>query len=244
MSPKILICLEFWEGDKAQSMQLARFIADLQPGRCDSADFLFVSRFDCSQDAETIKYVARKFNVHHYRSPKSGTGWPHGCNELWFGAMEWIYHMIEAKKVPQYKAIFTIEGDGLPLQSNWIVDFSRKWDELNAIKPVYVAGAILNPGEDGEHVNGQAFFSGDLRFLFWIVKRINGAPSNCGWDYWLRKDFARWGQAQMPGLRCYWGTKTFSQEQYEQEQRDGTVWLHGVKDNSLYSMSRKKLLNV
>lgn len=243
MSPKILIALEFWQGDKAQAMQLARHIADMQPGRCESADFLFVSRFDCAQDPDTIKYVSRKFNTFHYRSPKQGTGWPHGCNELWFGGMEWIYSMIEAKKVPPYKAVFTIESDGLPLQTNWIADLSRKWDELQVIKPVYVAGAILNEGQDGEHVNGQAFFSGSLKFLQWIVKRVGGAPPNCGWDFWLRKDFKKWGWAQMPGLRCYWNTKTFTPAQYEQEQRDGTVWLHGVKDNTLYTMSRKKLLN-
>jgi hypothetical protein len=45
-------------------------------------------------------------------------------------------------------------------------------------------------------------------------------------------------------MRCYWGTKTFTPEQYAKEQQDGTVWLHGVKDNSLYNMSRKRLLNV
>lgn len=244
LSPKILIVLEFWQGDKEQAMQTARFIADLQPAHCEAADFLFVSRFDCAQDADTIKYVSRKFNVFHYRSPKQGAGWPHGCNELWFGAMEWIYHFIEAKRVPHYKAIFTIEGDGLPLQSNWIVDFSRKWDELNTIKPIYVAGAILGAGTDGEHINGQAFFSGDLKFLHWLVKQVGGAPPNVGWDYWLRFEFKRRGWAQMPGLRCLWNTKTFTPEQYKSELQDGTVWLHGVKDNTLYNMTRKTLLNI
>ncbi len=243
-SSKILIVLQFWEGDKATAMQLAKHIADLQPTHSQEADFLFVNRPDCATDPEVIKYVSRKFNTYSYRSPRSESGWPAGCNGLWFGSMEWVYHMMEAKKIPAYKAIFTIEGDGLPLQSNWIIDFSRKWDELQLIKPVYVAGAILNEGQESEHVNGQMFVSGNMQFLFWIVKRIGGAPANCGWDFWLRKDFKRWGWAQMPGLRCYWGTKTFSPEQYEQELRDGTVWLHGVKDNSLYSMSRKRLLGV
>lgn len=241
---KILLVLEFWQGDKDQAMQLAKFIADLQPGHSDDADFLFVSRFDCTQDTEVVKYVSRKFNTYHYRSPKCGVGWPNGCNELWFGGMEWIYHMMEAKKIPQYRTIFTFEGDGLPLQANWISTFAKQWDRLNVMGPVYVAGAILGEGGPGEHINGQAFFSGDLKFLHWLVKEVGGSPPNCGWDFWLRQEFKRRGWAKMPGLRCYWNTKTFTQQQYDQEQRDGTVWMHGVKDDSLYLMARKRLLGI
>jgi hypothetical protein len=241
VSNKILIVLQFWSGDKANAMRLARFLADIEPEKCPNADLLLVSRYDCSQDEETVKYVAKKFNVHTHRSRRRGTGWPHGCNELFFGSMEWVYSMMQANRVPQYKAIFTCESDGAPLQSNWIKHFSRGWSRLQETsKPVYVAGALVP--HPAEHVNGNCFFSGNLKFLHWMVRLIGGAPSGCGWDYYLREDFKKWGWAQLPGLRSYWGQKTMSEEGYRKEVSDGTVWLHGVKDDSFYNFTRKTLL--
>lgn len=244
MINKFLIVLQNWEGDKLAALRLAHHLADLEKSHCEGADFLFVSRFDCSHDLPTIQDVSRKFNTHHYRSPKQGTGWPHGCNELWFGAMEWVYHMICSGKIPHYKAVFTIEADGLPLVADWIPRLSKQWDELNAIRPVYVAGSILNPGIVGEHVNGQAFFSCDTKFLHWIVKQVGGVPPQVGWDYYLGTSFKKWGWASMPGLHCYWNTPTMTEERYKQERDNNTIWIHGVKDSSLYTMTRRRLLNV
>lgn len=244
MSDKILIALQFWEGDKLMALRLAQHLAELEKSHSEAADFLFVSRFDCSHDMHTIQDVSRKFNVHHYRSPKQGTGWPTGCNALWFGTIEWAYHMMKAGKIPQYKAIFTIESDGLPLRSDWIRTLSSSWDALNSIKQIYVAGAILNPAEPGEHINGQAFFSGDSKFLKWVLAQESVVHPRVGWDYFLGQAFKKWGWSQMPGLQCYWGTPTMSAERYQQEIAKGTVWIHGVKDSSLFTLTRKKLLNL
>lgn len=237
---KILLMLQYWEGDRAQAMRLARFIADLQTEKSTIADFLFVGRFDCAHDLESINYVSRKFNVFHYISKRRGTGWPHGCNDLWFGGLEWVQSMMADKKIPAYKAIFTFEADGVPLCPSWINQMSLDWDAESKKHETFAFGALLKA--PGPHINGNALFSGHPAFLHWVVRKVGGAPPRAGWDYVMYRDFKKWGAHNYPKLRSYWGTKTFSEEGFGKELTDGTVWLHGVKDDSLLNMARQKFL--
>lgn len=237
---RILLVLQFYSGDKKQAMDVARFIADLQPGRCSNADFLFVSRFDCSHDMETIRYVSQKFNVFHYVSKRRGTGWPIGPNSQFFGVMEWVYHMGVARKIPRYKAVFTFEADCVPLDPNWINVCSRAWDAESAKHETFVFGCYLI--YPGPHINGNCMFSTDPAFLHWLVKKVGGSPPNAGWDYALYPDFKRWGAHDFPLLKSYWGSRTFPESAFQAELHKGTVFIHGVKDNSLLNAARKKFL--
>lgn len=237
---RMLLCLQFWEGDKKQAMKLARFIADLQQGRCENADFLFVARFDCSHDAETIKYVSKKFNVFHHTSKRRGTGWPIGCNSLWFGTLEFTHHMREARKIPQYKNVFTFEADCVPLDPNWINVCSRAWDAECAKHETFVLGALLQ--YPGWHINGNAMFSCHPAFTHWLVKQVGGSPPNAGWDYALAGDLRRWGARDFPKLKSYWRCVSMPDPACEAELANGTVFLHGVKDDSLLNWARRKFL--
>lgn len=237
---KILLVLQYWEGDRAQAMRLARFIADLQSERTNLADFLFVSRFDCPHDLDSINYVNRKFNVYHYVSKRRGTGWPNGCNDLWFGAMEWVQSMMADRKIPAYKAVFTFEADGVPLSPNWINQMSVDWDAECKKHENYVFGALLKA--PGPHINGNAIFAGHPAFLHWVVRKVGGAPPNAGWDFVMYRDFKKWGAHNYPKLKSYWASKTFSEAEFQREIATGTVWVHGVKDDSLLNMAREKFL--
>lgn len=237
---KILLVLQFWKGDQAQAMALAKFIADLQPSKCAIADFLFVSRFDCPHDMGVINYVSKKFNVYHYVSKRRGTGWPLGCNDLWFGSMEWVQSMMADKKVPAYKAVFTFESDGVPLAPDWIQQFAADWDVEAKKHETFIFGAFLKA--PGDHINGNCLVSGHPAFLHWLVRKKGGSPPRAGWDYALYADFKKWGARNYPKLKSYWNTKSFSEDGFRTELKNGTVWLHGVKDNSLLTMARKKFL--
>jgi len=237
--PNMLLCLQNWGGDQKQAMKLARFIADLQPGRCDAADFLFVTRSDCPHDKETLQYVSRKFNIFHHVSRRAGRGWPAGCNDLWFESMSWIYHMVEARKVPAYKCVFTFEADGVPLIPNWIQLFSADWDLESKKRPTFVMGAYLTA--PGTHINGNAIFSCNPALTRWLTKQVSGCHVNAGWDYVLYPDFRRWGACPYSRIRSYWNSKTFPESAYQNELASGTVWLHGVKDDSLLDTSRARL---
>lgn len=244
MSNKILLAIQFWEKDRAQALAVARLLADIEPTLCNDADFLFVNRFDCAPaDDATIKHVSRKFRVHNYRSPRRGVGWPNGCNELWFGTMEWFYHLAMAKKIPHYKAVLTFEADCVPLNKDWIRIFSNGWDQLqkNPKRPVYIAGKFVSAVGVHEHVNGNCFVSSRPNFLKWLIKSVGSAPANVGWDYCMAGDFRRWGWAEMPGMACYWNTPTMSEQDLSAIKNSGVVWLHGVKDSSALLYSRKLL---
>lgn len=234
---KILLALQFWEGDRKQAMQTARLIADLEPKFSERADFLFVARFDTEQDPATIEHVSKKFNVLHFTNKwRRGREWPHGCNEQWFGTMDYVYSMMEAKKLPDYKAVLTFEADTCALTPNWLAPLSAAWDKAK----VKVMGSLQT--SPGLHMNGNAFFSTDPAFMKWITRDVSGCTPHGGWDYVLAKDFKRWGWADCPLMRSWWQTRTMTQETFEQLTREGVVFFHGIKDGSLARLVRQRFL--
>lgn len=237
MDNRILIALQFWEGDKKNALELARFIADLEPVRCSQADFLFSLRFDCKIEKAPVEYVAKKFKTFVATSRRRGTGWPWGCNDLWFGTMEWIEGMKRLKRIPDYKAIFTCEADGCPIQRDWIARLSSEWDRVNKPTKVFIAGALVEPGP---HINGNALVSGDMKFLNWATRKVAARSLFGGWDYVLRESFRRSGWADIPGIKSIYNTPTFSREQYADMVKNGWVWIHGVKDLSLLTYGRER----
>jgi hypothetical protein len=234
---RLLLVVQFWEGDKSRAMELAQFLADLEPVKCQIADFMFAARFDCRPHEPTVQHVARKFNVRTLISRRRGVGWPDGCNELWFSTMEWVQSMTQARKIPQYKAIFTFEADGAPIKQDWIASLSSEWDRVNTPNPVCIAGALVDPGP---HINGNALISGRPKFLHWIARRVGGVRPGTGWDFVLARDFQRIGWADIPGVKSIYNTPTFTQEQYEDMVRQDWIWVHGGKDTSLIQMGRKR----
>lgn len=237
MDRKILIALQYWDGDRTNALALARYLADLEPEHSKDADFLFMARFDSSLDEATIKHVARKFNVFSVKSRRRGVGWPCGCNELWFSVMEWVQSMVGHKKTPHYKAIFTCEADGAPIPRDWVKRMSAEWDRVNTPRPIVMAGAMQ---ANGPHINGNALMSGDLNFLTWIGRRVGGVVVDCGWDYCMATDFHRRGWADIPGMKSLYNTPTFSAQQYEDMVKQDWIWVHGGKDQSLINFGRAR----
>jgi len=241
---KILIALQYWHGDKDQANKLARLIADLEPKTSDYADFLFVCRFDCTHDDATVKYVARKFKTFTYISKRRGTGWPAGCNGTFFGTMEWFFHKKNHKQIPPYKAVLLIEADGVPVSLDWIKNLNSAWDRANSAKPVCVAGPWLDNGPipDCGHINGNAFISGDLYFLKWLVTRVQDVSVNVGWDYILAPQFRDRGWANLPEMRSAW-RYPITEEIFTSLLKEGVVqYWHGSKGETGVKLCRKYLL--
>lgn len=238
-SGKILLALQFWQGDKAQAMALSELIADIEPEVSAYADFLFIARFDCQHDVGAIEKMSRKFTTYHHTSPRRGTGWPMGCNDLTAGLVEYAFHKMTAGKMPHYKAIFALEADVVPLHRDWIKKISEAWDALKP--PVYVAGRMLKASHIHLHVNGNALLSGNFKFLKWLLRELN-SNSAVGWDYRLASQFKNWGWAEIPGMECLWNHPTLSEEQIQGLVNRGVVFLHGVKDYSVQNFARRTLL--
>lgn len=244
-SDKLLLTFLFWEGDKAQMCKLARLIADLEPGMSEAADVLFCARFDCPQDEETIKYVARKFKVHVHTNPRRERGWPAGCNAAAFGTLDYVYTYSIAKRIPPYKAVALLEADGAPLRKGWIEEISRAWNEANAKKPVRVFGPLLDTGvrEAGnKHINGNCLVSGDTSFLHWFTRKMGGCTPRAGWDWIMAPHFRRMGWADCKQMKSWWRCPGVSEEQYNALLDAGVCYLHGCKNEDVWNLVRKKYL--
>lgn len=228
-----------WEGDKAQCVRLAKFLADLEPKHSDSADFLLVHRFDCAAPSEAMPFVSRKFNAFVYQTPRCDTGWPLGCNAVTNFTIEWARCMMEAKKVPQYKAIFLCEGDGGPVQRGWIEKLSAEWDRVNVAGPIFQAGPYIPP--PNEHINGNCLINASIPALRWYC-RGDWQTKAGGWDWVGYEAFKRKGVANIPGMKSLYATLSFSENEWRKLAEEDVVWVHGDKANDLIYWGRKLIL--
>jgi len=239
---KLLLALQYWERDRAQAMDVARLIADMEPRHNEDVDFLFVSRFDCAHDLKAIEYVSSKFKVHHYiNKNRRGSGWPAGCNDLWFGTMDYLYGHTEAKKLPEYGAVLTFEADACPLGPYWHKTLMASWRKVNKAKPVKMHGAMVQHPKP--HINGNAMFSGSLPFLHWISRSIGGCPPTQGWDFYLTKEFSHAGWADCPHMRSFWQCATMEPAKIDELIAAEVCFLHGVKDHSVLDHVRKRFVH-
>lgn len=235
-----LLALPFWSGDKVAAMRAARLVADLEPRFNEQFDFLFLARFDCTHDMETVNHVASKFAVHTYiNRHRRGTGWPFGCNELFFGLLDYVYTQRLAGKIPEYKFILNFEGDSCPLRRDWLLRIEEAWD----MAKVKVLGPMVPPGPPetgGKHINGNACYSADMEFLHHMARRLGGCSPAGGFDWILAPVFQKLGWANCPAMRSWWHCPPQIAESILQLQREDVVFLHGDKTESVHGIIRKQ----
>lgn len=243
---KILITLPFWSGDRTEAMLLARLLADLEPQYSNIADFAFVARRDCKHDRDTIGYVAKKFNTHTVISNRPETGWPNGCNGLFFGTVDWLLRGISGGKLPQYSGVFICASDTAPLARDSVRFMHYQWQLLQSRK-VVAAGAVVPgsiQGASGSHINGDCFLlSANPVFLFWLAKRAGQViRQRGGFDWILAPEFEQRGWANIPEVLSHYRRPPLGDSEFEKYVAGGTKWLHGIKGRSLIDECRRKLL--
>jgi hypothetical protein len=247
---KILIAIPFWEQDKEQAMLVARLLADLENGHSDKADVLLMSRFDCPPaDKPTLDHVSRKFNTYSQVCKRRGVGWGHGSNELFFGVMDWLYSNNVAKKVPEYKAVLMFESDSCPLTPNWINALHDSWDaSQRGPRTVKVYGPLLSQPEHPlmpkgiSHINANALYAGDLKFLKTLAREIGGCNPQGGYDWHLAPRFMKIGWKDCPQIKSWWRSINVTPAILDNLIHQGVVMMHGFKDNSLIELIRSRYL--
>ncbi len=223
-------------------MRVARLVADLEVRHSDKVDFLFVSRFDCTHDMETVKHVSAKFNTFTYiNRHRRGVGWPFGCNDLWFGTIDHVYTESLANKMPPYKFILTFEADSCPLRRDWLLRLEEFWDntKMKIVGPMVSHG----PPEAGhKHINGNCMVSGDMEFLHFIARKTGGCNPAGGWDWLLAPTFKKMGWSDCPMMRSHWRAPNALDEGILKLQEHNVAFLHGVKDDSVINFIRRTAL--
>lgn len=163
---KLVVALQFWEGDKDRAMHLARLIADIEPVKNDLVDFAFFARFDATHDEDTIAKVSRKFNVWKMTCERQGTGWPNGCNAMALDLLQQANRRANAEW-KQVKAVYLIESDVLPMRRDWLKLLSQEWDE-GAAKGKLLLGSWHPFHSSVGHLNGNMLVDPQ------IVSKIKG----------------------------------------------------------------------
>lgn len=233
-----LICIQYWPGDQKRAYENALLIAENEVKKNNQVDFLFAARFDATHDRKVVDQVARKFDIRQITTKSRATGHPYGCWMLWFSIVEWVYHMRAAGKLPKYKWMFAFEADTAPISKDWIREISEDWDKQKA----YVVGS--ETFHWAHHINGNLMLSCDPDFLKWLVMGVtsSGVPTNGAWDIDLFAKFARWGVGFSPRIWNVCGKRNLSQDEFDAARRRGVSFIHGVKSDDLYNLSRKNLL--
>lgn len=171
----LVLNLQYWHGDQAQAMALARLIADIEPVKRDDVTFLFSARFDTEFDQSTIDYVSKKFaHVRTFRSSSRGTGWPQGPNDLFRDSYQYCIEMMRNGNMKGDGILF-LESDDVPVDMNWINHLIHEWKHCGKM----VLGCWLMEGDCGvEHINGNCIIHKD----FWRRNRDILNPKTGGWD--------------------------------------------------------------
>lgn len=233
---KFVVCLQFYEADKPQAMRLARLIADIEPTRRDDVEIIFVARFDCDHDRETIDYVARRFPVHWFTTHTRWTGWPSGPNSVAKDTLEWL----AANRKDAVGALL-IEPDCVPTSLSWITDLISVWDSMYTASRglIWLAGAWRDSGGGHGHINGNMICRPDLASLI----DLGVIDQHMAWDcqivpqilkHWAKNDAIR---------NCFESRNATEKDLFWAPiGSEAPLLVHGFKDDSAYNLARQHLL--
>src|SRR6185295_17344039 len=91
------------------------------------------------------------------------------------------------------------------------------------------------------HINGNCLYSGRRDALDWALRTVPTVHPMTGWDYAMRIEFRKKGWADIPEIKSYYNSQTFSLDQYNQMVAAGLVWVHGDKSGILIKHGRERL---
>lgn len=228
---RFLICLQFFSDDKATAMRLARMLSDVEPAFRDDAEILFVARFDCEHDHETIAYVGQKFPTNWITTHTRWTGWPSGPNAVALDTLQWV-----AANRPEAAGVLMLEPDVVPTSPDWLNRLMDFWDEaLMADK--WVMGDWRPSGGEHGHINGVCVVRPDFANLIPLRDII-------GPDY-------AWDCCHSPYTRAHWHAKGIIRNCFQGRKASWAdlvhgrdmldtipVLVHGFKDDSAYEIAR------
>lgn len=236
--PRILLALQFWEGDKAKAGELARLIADIEPVRNKRADVLLSARFDTSPDDATVQYLGRRFNVYTAVGTTRLTGHPAGSFGLWHDTIRVIRDRCADGTMPRYTCCLVFEADCVPLSRKWIDELLDGWIKNHsralAIGHEWHASKCPWP-----HINGNMMVSGRAEDLDTLAG-WRGSPAK-PWDIEIYPFLRQKGGVDSPLIRSLYIKKT-PPGFMGRLRAIGAAFLHGDKDGTALALAREHVL--
>ena len=232
----LAIALQFYPGDQAEALRLARFLADLEPEYRDDVLLIFAMRFDVEITRELQKaaaYCAQKFQVTYLRSARRETGHPDGCFGLFAGIADLCYR--NYCHLWPWANVFFAEADGVPLRWDWI-DVLKRAHAANLAQGKRVTGALMP--SCGGHVNGTHMH----HCSFWgDHPSLQVCRAGCAWDVFHAATMkAEVGPA--PGIANLYGAQSITPSVFRTLANElGHAWLANIKDESAWKCAQELL---
>lgn len=232
---KFLLCLQFWDQDKEKAMRLARFIVDMDPRFRIDTEFVFVARFDCEHDHDTIRYVNRKFRVNWITSSTRWTGWPGGPNAMALDTIEWL-----AANRPDSGGALLFEPDCVPVRLDWLDVIMADWDRARFASKM-IMGAWRPSGGALGHINGNCVIRPNMGRRL-AVRSIIGPE--LAWDCAIAPYTSKDWYISDRIKNCFESRDAKPDDLFSAAAgSDYPALVHGYKDDSAYNLAAQKLLS-
>lgn len=237
-SPRILLAIQYWAGDRTRAGELARLITDLEPVQHKRADVLLSARFDTTHDPEVVSYVGRRFNTYTTTGTTKLTGHPAGSYGLWRDTVQAIRTRCAAGAMPRYTCCLVFEADCAPLARGWIDELLDGWlakhPKALAIGHEWHASKCPWP-----HINGNMLISGAEHALDTLLS-WRGNPAK-PWDVEIYPHLMANGASDSPLIRSLYTKKTPAGFM-GRLRTVGAALLHGDKDGTAQALVRSHVM--
>lgn len=241
---RIMLILQYWEGDKEQAMRLARLIGKMKTSR-DNADLILMSRRDTKESKEQILVMqecVKSMPTYLRRGSRTETGYPGGCNALWCDSMH--FTALACRKGAPHEDITCVlcfEPDCVPLKEYWADDLLEAYIK----DPCLMMGNYIPHGPP--HINGNAVFD---PMLFRKASNIHGFNIRAPWDTSIWPMIHNQSR-HTPLIRSEWKREkpltpkeienSYCSEDWNGKKFDGKpVLFHGYKGNELLEWAENK----
>lgn len=235
---KLLIVLQYYEGDKESAEELASLIADLERVRNNLADVMVFRRHDASEFSSGVLTKLRdKFNKVYVETSRrrDAKGYPFGPNQMWSDLVTLMGQ--STQWFSNYYAFLPLEADCTPMRPGWIGELVEEFRVAKSKNFAAVGHVHANPIE---HLNGVAVYDS----MIWKIvggNRLNGSDPQVAYDIYHRTSLLPLAY-DTPLIMMEYQRPTITAEDLFKPWKNGfePAMFHGVKDGSARAAVRAK----
>lgn len=235
---KLLVVVQYYDGDKQAAEELSELIADLERIRNNAADIMIFRRYDAGEFSQSVLTKLRdKFNnVYYERSKrKDAKGYPFGPNQMWSDLVTMIGQ--SPSWYSKYYAFLPLESDCVPMRPGWINELVEEFHVAKSKNFAAVGHIHSNPIE---HLNGVAVYDSHL----WKMvpgNKLNGSDPQVAYDIYHRTSILPLA-FDTPLVMMEYQRPTITAEDLFKPWKNGyePAVFHGVKDGSARAAVRAR----
>ncbi len=242
---KLLLILQYYEGDKQAAEELGSLIADLERVRNRNTDVMIFARHDATEYDRTIRTkLEAKFDkvVFQRCRRKDAKTYPFASNEMFYDLVTLVGQFAPWKD--DYFAFLNLESDCTPLHPGWIAELVDQFQIAKARGYSAIGHLCINtvgPAKGPpDHMNGVAVYSTD----FWKTVgagKLNGGNPQVAYDVFHAKDILPHAQ-DTPYITLSFNRPTISPADLFKRHKGNveSAIYHGVKDDSARAAVRAR----